>query len=203
MFKYAVDALTADPSGAVLAATPLMHMVPAAALLGYGAARATSSLCNELRNAVFAKARLTVSHKVLGKGVKTARHMAHEQRVPCLLAWAPSLALEHRQSVHQVCCQGACPFPLPLLPNGHRRSWVSGASTDLNWRSWVPSDLKAAPFYCLADSKSSCPAASEHHHENPSSCRWRKARCGVWRRMCLRICMRWTCGSIWRGRPAR
>ena len=86
MFKYAVDALTADPSGAVLAATPLMHMVPAAALLGYGAARATSSLCNELRNAVFAKARLTVSHKVPGKGVKTAGHMAHEQRVPCLLA---------------------------------------------------------------------------------------------------------------------
>ncbi|CAL8471750.1 g11292 [Coccomyxa elongata] len=55
MFKYAVDALTADPSGAALAATPLFPMVPAAALLGYGAARATSSLCNELRNAVFAK----------------------------------------------------------------------------------------------------------------------------------------------------
>lgn len=62
MFKYAVDALTADPSGAVLAATPLMHMVPAAALLGYGAARATSSLCNELRNAVFAKVRLIHNH---------------------------------------------------------------------------------------------------------------------------------------------
>lgn len=57
MFKYAVDALTADPSGAVLAATPLFPMVPAAALLGYGAARTTSSLCNELRNAVFAKVR--------------------------------------------------------------------------------------------------------------------------------------------------
>lgn len=57
MFKYAVDALTLDPSGAVLANTPLMHVVPAAALLGYGVARATSSLCNELRNAVFAKVR--------------------------------------------------------------------------------------------------------------------------------------------------
>ncbi|EIE21768.1 ATP-binding cassette transporter [Coccomyxa subellipsoidea C-169] len=55
MFKYAVDALTADPSGAVLAATPFFPVIPAAALLGYGAARATSSLCNELRNAVFAK----------------------------------------------------------------------------------------------------------------------------------------------------
>lgn len=54
MFKYAVDALTADPSGA-LASASLFPMVPAAALLGYGAARAASSLCNELRNAVFAK----------------------------------------------------------------------------------------------------------------------------------------------------
>ncbi len=60
MFKYAVDALTADPSGAVLAATPFFPVVPAAALLGYGAARATSSLCNELRNAVFAKVRHTI-----------------------------------------------------------------------------------------------------------------------------------------------
>lgn len=74
MFKYAVDALTADPSGAVLAATPLMHMVPAAALLGYGAARATSSLCNELRNAVFAKARpaASVSPPAVFAGLRSA-----------------------------------------------------------------------------------------------------------------------------------
>lgn len=54
MFKFAVDALTADPTGA-LAAGQLLPMVPAAALLGYGAARAGASLFNELRNAVFAK----------------------------------------------------------------------------------------------------------------------------------------------------
>jgi hypothetical protein len=57
MFKYAVDALTVDPSGAVLAATPFMHVWPATALLGYGAARIASSACNEARNAVFAKVR--------------------------------------------------------------------------------------------------------------------------------------------------
>ncbi len=56
MFKYAVDALTADPSGAA----PLgaaMALTPAALIAGYGVARAGSAMCNELRNATFAKAR--------------------------------------------------------------------------------------------------------------------------------------------------
>ena len=59
MFKYAVDALTADPTGAVASSASLIPLVPAAALLGYGAARTASSLCNELRNAVFAKVRVS------------------------------------------------------------------------------------------------------------------------------------------------
>ena len=54
-FKYAVDALTADPTGMVAASTPLMPMLPATLLLGYGAARMGGALCNEARNAVFAK----------------------------------------------------------------------------------------------------------------------------------------------------
>ena len=58
MFKYAVDILTADPTGATAAATPLVTLMPATLLLGYGAARAGSALCNELRNAVFAKVTL-------------------------------------------------------------------------------------------------------------------------------------------------
>lgn len=57
MFKYAVDALTVDPTGALASSASLIPLVPAAALLGYGAARTASSLCNELRNAVFAKVR--------------------------------------------------------------------------------------------------------------------------------------------------
>jgi len=92
MFKYAVDALTADPSGAVLAATPLMHMVPAAALLGYGAARATSSLCNELRNAVFAKARPAApallpcaAKRTLGNESQSGAEMALEVSPPWAL----------------------------------------------------------------------------------------------------------------------
>ena len=56
MFKYAVDILTADPTGATAASTPLVALMPATLLLGYGAARAGSALFNELRNAVFAKA---------------------------------------------------------------------------------------------------------------------------------------------------
>lgn len=55
MFKYAVDILTADPTGATAATTPLVAVMPATLLLGYGAARAGSALFNELRNAVFAK----------------------------------------------------------------------------------------------------------------------------------------------------
>ena len=56
-FKYAVDALTLDSTGATAAAMPLITLLPATVLLGYGAARAGAALCNEARNAVFAKAR--------------------------------------------------------------------------------------------------------------------------------------------------
>ncbi|KAL3136559.1 hypothetical protein ABBQ38_005805 [Trebouxia sp. C0009 RCD-2024] len=55
MFKYAVDILTADPTGTTAASTPLLAVMPATLLIGYGAARAGSALFNELRNAVFAK----------------------------------------------------------------------------------------------------------------------------------------------------
>ena len=57
VFKYTVDALAADPSGATPAALlgGALVLTPAALLVGYGAARASSTLCNELRNAVFAK----------------------------------------------------------------------------------------------------------------------------------------------------
>ena len=58
LFKYAIDALTADPLGQTLAQMPMVQLLPATVLLGYGAARAASSLCNELRNAVFAKVTL-------------------------------------------------------------------------------------------------------------------------------------------------
>ena len=54
-FKYAVDALAADPSGATLCASPLLPMLPATMLAAYGVARIASSACNELRSAVFAK----------------------------------------------------------------------------------------------------------------------------------------------------
>ncbi|KAK9825858.1 hypothetical protein WJX81_004932 [Elliptochloris bilobata] len=55
LFKYAIDALTVDPSGATAMAVPLTQLLPATLLLGYGAARAGSALCNEVRNAIFAK----------------------------------------------------------------------------------------------------------------------------------------------------
>ena len=55
LFKYAIDGLTGDPSGATAADMPLWEVLPATLLLGYGAARAGSALCNEARNFVFAK----------------------------------------------------------------------------------------------------------------------------------------------------
>ena len=54
-FKYAVDALTADPSGTLLTASPVLALTPAAMLVAYGAGRIASSACNEARSAVFAK----------------------------------------------------------------------------------------------------------------------------------------------------
>ena len=64
-FKYAIDALTVDPTGLTAATTPLITLMPATLLLGYGAARAGSALFNELRNAVFAK--VTLHAKVRAK----------------------------------------------------------------------------------------------------------------------------------------
>jgi ATP-binding cassette, subfamily B (MDR/TAP), member 7 len=61
MFKYAVDGLTMDPSGGT-ALGPYIALTPAALIAGYGAARAGSALCNELRNATFAKVLLTCWH---------------------------------------------------------------------------------------------------------------------------------------------
>eukprot|EP00850_Spirogloea_muscicola_P001318 SM000005S17115 [mRNA] locus=s5:270748:275529:- [translate_table: standard] len=62
-FKYVVDTLSASvgAAGATAAAAsshPLLWLAassPPALLLGYGAARAGSAACNELRNAIFAK----------------------------------------------------------------------------------------------------------------------------------------------------
>lgn len=50
-FKFAVDALTVVPS----ASAQIALAVPTAALLGYGIARITSSLFNELRSAIFSR----------------------------------------------------------------------------------------------------------------------------------------------------
>lgn len=63
-FKYAIDALTVDPTGLTAATTPLITLMPATLLLGYGAARAGSALFNELRNAVFAKVTLHANHSI-------------------------------------------------------------------------------------------------------------------------------------------
>ncbi len=57
LFKYAIDGLTMDPSGATAVAVPVTQLIPATLLLGYGAARAGSALCNEVRNAIFANVR--------------------------------------------------------------------------------------------------------------------------------------------------
>ncbi len=61
LFKYAVDALSVDPSGAMTTMVWGAALTPAALVVSYGASRAAATLCNELRNAVFAK--------VCGEGV--------------------------------------------------------------------------------------------------------------------------------------
>ena len=55
-FKWAVDGLTADPTGTTPVCGALIALTPPAMLVMYGVSRAGASLCNELRNAVFAKA---------------------------------------------------------------------------------------------------------------------------------------------------
>lgn len=69
MFKYAVDAMSLSAAPGDLSA-PVV--VPAAALIGYGAARAGASLSGELRNAVFA----SVARKaIVDVAVNTFRHL--------------------------------------------------------------------------------------------------------------------------------
>ena len=53
-FKWAVDGLTADPSGATPVAAGVLCLTPPALLMMYGVTRAVAAACNELRNAVFA-----------------------------------------------------------------------------------------------------------------------------------------------------
>lgn len=56
LFKYAVDALAVDPSGSsTIAIAGMVSAVPTTLVLGYGAARAGASLCNEMRNAIFSE----------------------------------------------------------------------------------------------------------------------------------------------------
>lgn len=54
-FKWAIDGMSADPSGATPVAAALLVLTPPAMLIMYGVARASAAFCNELRNAVFAK----------------------------------------------------------------------------------------------------------------------------------------------------
>lgn len=69
LFKYAVDVLSL---GASPAAIPSPILIPTAALIGYGAARAGASLAGELRNAVFA----SVARKaIVDVAVNTFRHL--------------------------------------------------------------------------------------------------------------------------------
>jgi len=56
LMKYAIDSLALDPTGATPATVfGVAALTPTALLIGYGAARAGTSLCSEARNAVFAK----------------------------------------------------------------------------------------------------------------------------------------------------
>ena len=67
MFKHVVDAFTVDPTGG-LSTGVILTMTPTMLIVGYGAARIGASLCNEVRNAVFAtitqNAIRTVSNRV-------------------------------------------------------------------------------------------------------------------------------------------
>lgn len=57
LFKYTIDALTADPTALTPATVAgVVALTPPALIVGYGVARAGASFCNEARNAVFAKA---------------------------------------------------------------------------------------------------------------------------------------------------
>lgn len=69
MFKHAVDAISVSASVGDVSA---VVVVPTAALIGYGAARAGASLTGELRNAVFA----SVARKaIVDVAVNTFRHL--------------------------------------------------------------------------------------------------------------------------------
>ena len=56
MFKHVVDALNEDPSGLTPATIgTVVALTPPMLVVGYGVSRIGASLCNEMRNAVFAK----------------------------------------------------------------------------------------------------------------------------------------------------
>ena len=87
-FKYAIDALNADPTGATAASMPLIPLLPATLLLGYGAARAASALCNEVRNAVFAKVQPS-GCLLLSVSIAKESHLQLHYSIQCN-RWFPS-----------------------------------------------------------------------------------------------------------------
>ena len=87
-FKYAVDALTLDPSGATLTTSPILPLLPATMLAAYGVARIASSACNELRSAVFAKVGPgwhQVTAAASGRQATSRARCCHHLRTPYLL----------------------------------------------------------------------------------------------------------------------
>eukprot|EP00172_Hildenbrandia_rubra_P001565 Plantae.Rhodophyta-Hildenbrandia_rubra.ctg2132.p1 GENE.Plantae.Rhodophyta-Hildenbrandia_rubra.ctg2132~~Plantae.Rhodophyta-Hildenbrandia_rubra.ctg2132.p1 ORF type:complete len:682 (-),score=78.88 Plantae.Rhodophyta-Hildenbrandia_rubra.ctg2132:1104-3149(-) len=72
LFKHAVNTMAMTGSIATTKGVGLATIVPSTALIGYGAAKAATSLANEMRNAVFA----TVARKaIVDVSVRTFRHL--------------------------------------------------------------------------------------------------------------------------------
>ena len=79
LFKGAVDALAADPSGLTGAALPPLGVwLPSSLLLGYGAARAAAAAAGEARNAVFAR----VTHATVRRTARAVFAHLHALDLP-------------------------------------------------------------------------------------------------------------------------
>jgi ABC transporter ATM len=89
LFKYTVDALTADPTAVTPASVAgVVALTPAALIVGYGVARAGAALCNEARNAVFAKVTQGAIRSVANKvGAGMTVLVGGCQRLLLLLCW--------------------------------------------------------------------------------------------------------------------
>ena len=151
LFKYTVDALAAGTPEAQATITMAGVMAPTALILGYGCARAGSTVMSELRNVVFAKVAQGTIRKV---GNQVSLYL---QACSFLGSMPPALCHSAGKDLQPMCCV-FCKCQLHVRGTG-RLNESHGELVSLSLPEVAPAAL-AAGAHTSAEPRSSIPCES-------------------------------------------